>query len=151
MLGQDIVQLSDGRRARLRRQQIGFIFQGATLLPTYSALENIDLALRLPRLGFFERRRRAKAALAAVGLSAWAEHMPEELSGGQHQRIAIARALALQSRLVLADEPTSGIDTATTRRILALFRGIADGRRHHLSDCIARSDGRWNLWIRFTT
>jgi putative ABC transport system ATP-binding protein len=125
IFGQDIVQMNDGRRARLRRQQIGFIFQSSTLLPTYSALENIDLVLRLPRLGFFERRRRARAALVAVGLSAWANHMPEELSGGQQQRIAIARALALQSRLILADEPTNGVDTATTRRMLALFHGIA--------------------------
>lgn len=125
VFGQDIVRMSDGRRARLRRQQIGFIFQSATLLPTYSALENIDLALRLPQLGYFERRRRAKAALSAVGLSAWADHMPEELSGGQQQRIAIARALALQARLILADEPTSGVDMATMRRILALLRGIA--------------------------
>jgi ABC-type lipoprotein export system ATPase subunit len=125
IFGQDIVQMNDGRRARLRRQQIGFIFQSSTLLPTYSALENIDLVLRLPRLGFFERRRRARAALVAVGLSAWANHMPEELSGGPQQRIAIARALALQSRLILADEPTNGVDTATTRRMLALFHGIA--------------------------
>lgn len=125
MLGQDIVKMSDGRRARLRRQKIGFIFQSSTLLPIYSAVENIDLALRLSRLGYFERRRRARAALAAVSLSAWADHMPEELSGGQQQRIAIARALALQSQLVLADEPTSGVDMTTTRRILALFRGIA--------------------------
>jgi putative ABC transport system ATP-binding protein len=125
VMGQDILRMNDGKRGKLRRKQLGFIFQSSSLLPTYSALENIDLALRLPRLGYFERRRRAKAALAAVGLSAWANHMPEELSGGQQQRIAIARALALQSRLVLADEPTSGIDTATSRRILSLFRGIA--------------------------
>jgi putative ABC transport system ATP-binding protein len=126
VLGKDIIHMSESRRARLRRKEIGFIFQGASLLPTYSALENIDLALRLPRLGFFERRRRAKAALEAVGLSEWAGHMPEELSGGQRQRIAIARALALQSRLILADEPSSGIDIAAMRRILALFRGIAE-------------------------
>ncbi len=125
ILGKDIVRMGDRRRAKLRRKQIGFIFQDSSLLPTYSALENIDLALRLPHLHVFERRRRAKAALSAVGLSAWASHMPEELSGGQRQRIAIARALALQSRLILADEPTNGIDTATARRILSLFRGIA--------------------------
>jgi ABC-type lipoprotein export system ATPase subunit len=126
VLGKDIIHMSEGRRARLRREEIGFIFQSVSLLPTYSALENIDLALRLPKLGFFERRRRARAALEAVGLSEWAGHMPEELSGGQRQRIAIARALALQTRLVLADEPSSGIDIASMRRILALFRGIAD-------------------------
>ncbi|MBN1563611.1 MAG: ABC transporter ATP-binding protein [Anaerolineae bacterium] len=126
VMDQNIVKMNDRRRAKLRRKQIGFIFQSATLLPTYSALENIDLALRLPGLGYFERRRRAKAALAAVGLSPWADHMPEELSGGQRQRVAIARALALQSRLILADEPSSGLDTATIKRILALFRGIAE-------------------------
>jgi putative ABC transport system ATP-binding protein len=125
VLGQDVVSMSDNRRARLRRSQIGFIFQGSTLLPTYTALENIDLALRLPGLGYFERARRAKSALRAVGLSAWADHMPDELSGGQRQRVAIARALALQAKLILADEPSGGIDTATTRRVLALFRGIA--------------------------
>jgi len=125
VLGQDIVRLNDARRAKLRRTRIGFVFQSATLLPTYSALENIDLALRLPGLHYFERRRRARAALAAVGLTAWADHMPEELSGGQRQRVAIARALALQSHLILADEPSSGLDTAAVRRILALFRGIA--------------------------
>lgn len=125
VLDQEIVKMNDRRRAKLRRKQLGFIFQSATLLPTYSALENIDLALRLPGLNFFERRRRANAALSAVGLTPWADHMPEELSGGQQQRVAIARALALQARLILADEPSSGLDTATTRRILALFRGIA--------------------------
>ena len=65
-------------------------------MPTYTAYENVDLALRLPGIGFFERRKRATAALAAVGLTAWADHVPDELSGGQRQRVAIARALALQ-------------------------------------------------------
>jgi len=128
VLGQNILKLNEGGRGRLRRTQIGFIFQTYTLLPTYSALENIDLTLRLPGLGYFERRRRAKAALEAVGLSAWADHVPDELSGGQRQRVAIARALALQAPLILADEPSSGLDTRTARRVMTLFRGIAEAQ-----------------------
>lgn len=126
--GQDIVRMGERARARLRRRQIGFIFQSYTLLPTYTAAENIDLALRLPGLGYFERRNRTKTALAAVGLSAWANHVPDELSGGQRQRVAIARALALRPAIVLADEPTSGLDTPTARRVLTLFRGIAEAQ-----------------------
>jgi ABC-type lipoprotein export system ATPase subunit len=126
---QNIVRMGERARARFRRSQIGFIFQNYTLLPTYTALENIDLVLRLPRLGFFERRRRAKAALEAVGLSAWANHVPDELSGGQRQRVAIARALALRPALILADEPTSGLDTRTARRVMTLFRGIAEAQK----------------------
>ncbi len=150
VMGQDIMRMNEGKRGKLRRKQIAFIFQSATLLPTYSALENIDLALRLPHLNYFERRRRAKAALAAVGLSAWAAHMPEELSGGQQQRIAIARALALQSRLILADEPTNGIDTATTRRLLALFGELPPPKTRRLS-LFRTIRWSWSLLIRFMT
>jgi len=121
----DITRLSDGARARLRRKQIGFIFQNYTLIPTYTTLENVDMALRLLGLGFFERRRRSRTALEAVGLSAWANHMPDELSGGQRQRVAIARALAARPALILADEPTSGLDTRASKRIMALFRAFA--------------------------
>lgn len=123
--GADILNMREGRRTKLRRKRIGFIFQNYTLMPTYTAAENIDLALRLPGMGFFERRRRAKTALEAVGLSAWADHLPDQLSGGQRQRVAIARALALHPPLILADEPTSGLDTRTARRVMALFQGIA--------------------------
>jgi putative ABC transport system ATP-binding protein len=123
--GEDILQMSEGERARFRRSQFGFIFQNYTLLPTYTALENVDLVLRLPGIGYFERRKRAHQAIKAMGLSAWANHVPDELSGGQQQRVAIARALALRANLVLADEPTSGLDTRTARGVLALFRGIA--------------------------
>jgi putative ABC transport system ATP-binding protein len=122
---QNIADIPASARSRLRRTQIGFIFQNDSLMPTYTVSENVDLALRLPHLGYLERRRRTKTALAAVGLSAWADHLPEELSGGQRQRVAIARALALRPAVTLADEPTSGLDTRTARRILALFRGIA--------------------------
>lgn len=129
LLDQDTSKWGERARARFRRKRLGFIFQNYTLLPTYTALENIDLALRLPQLGLFERRKRAQTALEAVGLSAWASHMPDELSGGQRQRVAIARALALRPDIILADEPTSGLDTRTARRILALFRGIAHAQK----------------------
>lgn len=122
---QNITKMKDSARAHLRRTKIGFIFQNYTLMPTYTALENIDLALRLPGIGYFERARRARSVLAAVGLNAWADHLPEELSGGQRQRVAIARALALHPAVILADEPTSGLDTRTARRMMTLFRGIA--------------------------
>jgi putative ABC transport system ATP-binding protein len=121
----DVTRMGEGARAKLRRKKIGFIFQNYTLIPTYTALENIDLVLRLPGLGYFERRRRSKAALEAVGLSSWSNHMPDELSGGQKQRIAIARALAVRPAVILADEPTSGLDTRTSRRIMGLFRAFA--------------------------
>lgn len=123
--GSEITRLSDGQRAHLRRRQLGFIFQTYTLMPTYTALENIDLALRLAGVGWLERRKRARAALAAMGLSAWASHRPDEMSGGQRQRVAIARVLAQRPRVILADEPTSGLDTRTTRRVLSLFRQVA--------------------------
>lgn len=128
VLGKDIVKMGERQRAKLRRKHIGFIFQSFTLIPTYTALENIDIALRLPGLYFWERRKRAKAALEMVGLSAWASHVPDELSGGQRQRVAIARALALLPALILADEPTSGLDTRTARQILTLFRSFAETR-----------------------
>jgi len=123
--GKDIVRMRDGQRSRFRRLQIGFIFQNYALIPTYTAFENVDLALRLLRLGYFERRKRVMSALEAVGLSAWASHVPDELSGGQRQRVAIARALAMRPKLMLADEPTGGLDTRTAQRILSLFKGIA--------------------------
>jgi putative ABC transport system ATP-binding protein len=126
--GQDILRMSEGKRTKLRSKQMGFIFQNSTLMPTYTALENIDIALRLAGGWFWQRRRRAKQTLEIVGLSAWSSHMPEELSGGQRQRVAIARALASQPSLVLADEPTSGLDMRMARRILTLFREIAQQR-----------------------
>ena len=129
LMKRDIVRMRDGKRTKLRRKNIGFIFQSNTLFSTYTAVENIDLALRLPGLSYFNRRKRARTALDAVGLTAWSGHVPEEMSGGQRQRVAIARALALQPNIILADEPTSGLDTRTSRRIMSLFRAIAEAQK----------------------
>lgn len=126
--GRNLIQMNAHARAAFRRTQIGFVFQRDALVSTYTALENIDLVLRLSGAGYGQRQRRSRSALAAVGLSAWADHLPAELSGGQRQRVAIARALATRSPAVLADEPTSGLDVQIARRILTLFRGIAQQR-----------------------
>lgn len=123
VLGQELTRLSAGERAALRRR-IGFIFQSFALLPTASALENVELGLRvaevLPRHTWATR---ARQSLAAVGLSAWADHRPGELSGGQQQRVAIARALASEPQLLLADEPTGDLDSQMGAQVLRLLRG----------------------------
>jgi putative ABC transport system ATP-binding protein len=120
--------MGEGKRSKLRRKSFGFIFQTYTLMPTYTAAENIDLVLRLPGMNIFERRRRVKSALEAVGLSSWSDHLPGQLSGGQRQRVAIARALALRPAIVLADEPTSGLDTRSSKRVLSLLKGIGEAQ-----------------------
>jgi ABC-type lipoprotein export system ATPase subunit len=124
--GQDVARLSERTRVRLRRQKIGFVFQSFALLPTYSASENVDLMLRLAGVKARERRRRVEHVLGLVGLQKWADHRPFELSGGQQQRLAIARALSTRPALVLADEPTGELDSATGQQILELLRRVVD-------------------------
>jgi ABC-type lipoprotein export system ATPase subunit len=124
--GQDLSRMSEWRRVRLRRKKIGFVFQSFALLPTYSAWENVDLMLRLAGVKRRERRRRIEHVLALVGLQKWAHHRPFEMSGGQQQRLAIARALSTRPALILADEPTGELDSATGQQILELLRRIVD-------------------------
>ncbi|MAU01585.1 MAG: macrolide ABC transporter ATP-binding protein [Anaerolineaceae bacterium] len=124
--GEEVTKLSEPRRVQLRRRQIGFVFQSHALLPTYSARENVDLMLRLASVPRQERRARTEEVLQLVGLSKWMDHRPYELSGGQQQRVAIARAIATRPTIILADEPTGELDTATGQQILQLFRHIAD-------------------------
>ena len=124
--GRDVTRLPDQAWVDLRRRRIGFVFQSHALLPTYSAWENVDLMLRLAGVKRRERLRRTEEVLTLMGLTKWMEHRTFELSGGQQQRVAIARAIAPRPSLILADEPTGELDSATGQQILTLFRRIAD-------------------------
>jgi len=123
--GRDVTRLPDREWVRLRRHRIGFVFQSQALLPTFSARENVDLMLRLAGVSRRERQRRTEEVLTLMGLARWMEHRTFELSGGQQQRVAIARAIAPRPSLILADEPTGELDSATGQQILTLFRHIA--------------------------
>lgn len=125
LFGQALNGMNQDQLTLLRREKIGFIFQSFALLPILSAWENVEMPLRIAgvRSGR-ERRQRAEAALALVGLERWATHRPAEMSGGQQQRVAIARALVSRPRLLLADEPTGELDSTTGRNLLTLLRSI---------------------------
>jgi ABC-type lipoprotein export system ATPase subunit len=124
VFGHDLTGMNDRQLTRWRREQIGFIFQSFGLLPTLSAYENVELMLRMIGMRSKQRRERALYCLDLVGLSKWADHRPYEMSGGQQQRVAIARSLANHPKLILADEPTGELDTATTHEILTLFKRV---------------------------
>ena len=124
--GIDVATLDAEELATLRREKIGFVFQGFHLLPRMSALDNVAMPLGYARITPHERRERAQAALAAVGLGERGHHRPNELSGGQQQRVAIARALINQPPILLADEPTGALDSKTGEEILSLFKQLRD-------------------------
>jgi putative ABC transport system ATP-binding protein len=116
-----LAQIDDDARTQLRREKIGMIFQTFNLLATLTALENASLPLRLQGLGWREAERRAQMMLERVGLRERLGHRPDELSGGERQRVAIARALVFAPPLLLADEPTGNLDSATGNEILTLL------------------------------
>ncbi len=126
---QDVTRMDADQLAALRNHEIGFVFQNFNLLPRTSALENVETPLIYAGVGKAERRRRAREALQRMGLGERLQHLPNQLSGGQAQRVAIARALVTQPSLLLADEPTGNVDTATSAEIM------------HLLDTLNREDG----------
>ncbi len=130
--------LSENGRIALRRQKMGFVFQAFGLLPLLSARENIEVPLRMAKAARADRESRSAAALAAVGLAGRASHRPYELSGGEQQRIALARALVTQPQLILADEPTGQLDSNTGRDIIALMRRLVD--EQHITLLIVTHD-----------
>jgi putative ABC transport system ATP-binding protein len=124
--GQDVARMEEDALAEIRNREIGFVFQTFNLLPRYTALENVALPLIYAGLGREERETRAKEVIEQVGLTDRMSHRPNELSGGQRQRVAIARALVNRPSIILADEPTGNLDTATSMEIMALFQEIQD-------------------------
>ena len=122
--GEDVHELSETRRSAQRARLMGFVFQSLNLLPVFSALENVELPLMIGGVPAREARNRAEAALDRVRLSHRREHRPAELSGGEQQRVAVARALVTRPALVWADEPTGSLDTTTARKILDLLADL---------------------------
>ena len=151
--GREITKCSGKELAEVRNKEIGFVFQSFHLLPKLTALDNVALPLLYGGVKKEERRERARAALETVGLSDRVDHRPDQLSGGQCQRVAIARAIVGRPRLLLADEPTGALDSASGAQVMELFRQLHDagstiimithdrGIAHHADTIMTIRDG----------
>jgi putative ABC transport system ATP-binding protein len=122
--GRDVTALSDDELARVRREKIGFVFQFFHLVPRLTAEQNIELPMVLAGIPPLERRQRVERLLAAYGLEERARHRPDQLSGGQCQRVAIARSMSMQPNVILADEPTGNLDRHTGQEVMSLLETL---------------------------
>ena len=124
LAGQDVAELDDKQLSRIRNKQIGFIFQGYNLIPSLTAVENVELPLIYQGVSAFDRRDMAMEALERVGLASRSKHHPSEMSGGQQQRVAIARAIAAHPPIIMADEPTGALDSKTGLEVLGFLQQL---------------------------
>lgn len=144
--GVDVAALNDTERTLLRRRRIGFIFQAFNLLPTLTAVENAALPLELDGVAESEARERAMACLDLVDVADRADHLPSMMSGGEQQRVAVARALVIEPALVLGDEPTGNLDSVNSAQVMRLLRDLTDARGQtvvivtHDNDIAAQAD-----------
>jgi putative ABC transport system ATP-binding protein len=154
LVGEEMAKLNESRRARIRRDRIGFVFQAYNLIPRSTAYSNVELPLVYAKVPASERRRRVLDALAEVGLSERVKHRPSQLSGGEQQRVAIARALVVGPSVLLADEPTGNLDSESASDVLTVLeaanaRGTtivlvthSDDVASHASRIVRLGDGR---------
>src|SRR4051794_37319322 len=144
--GTDLATLGDNERTLLRRRRIGFIFQAFNLLPTLTAVENVALPLELDGISEREARERSLASLELVDIADRADHLPSMMSGGEQQRVAVARALVIEPALVLGDEPTGNLDSVNSAQVMRLLRDLTDTRGQtvvivtHDNDVAAKAD-----------
>jgi putative ABC transport system ATP-binding protein len=138
--GQRIDILSKGALAEMRLRHIGFVFQAYNLIPVLTARENVEFVMQLQGVAAGERRRRADAILAEVGLEGLEDRRPAKMSGGQQQRVAVARAIVSEPAMVLADEPTANLDSHAAEQLMELF--VSLNKKHHTTFIIATHDPR---------
>lgn len=126
LIGRDVSRLKDNTLSHIRNRQIGFVFQTYNLIPRTTALKNVEMPMMYARIPQDQRTRRASELLKDVGMADRMTHKPDELSGGQKQRVAIARAMANNPAIILADEPTGALDSATGRQVMDIFHQLHD-------------------------